>query len=60
MRTTDVLQKQLRESEAAKAKLLATLRFAFNALVRETVDHKPSVATGLPCKCFLCEARRAI
>lgn len=26
------------------------------ALAKETADHKPSVATGLPCKCFLCKA----
>ena len=26
------------------------------AVARETADHKPSVATGLPCKCFLCAA----
>ena len=26
------------------------------AIRKETADHKPSVATGLPCKCFLCKA----
>jgi hypothetical protein len=25
------------------------------AIRKETADHKPSVATGLPCKCFLCQ-----
>ena len=28
------------------------------AIQKETDDHKPSVATGLPCKCFLCKALR--
>jgi hypothetical protein len=29
-----------------------------DAIRKETADHKPSVATGLPCKCFLCKALR--
>ena len=30
-----------------------------DAIAKETADHHPSVATGLPCKCFLCVALRA-
>ena len=34
----------------------ARIRELVGAIRRETADHKPSVATGLPCKCFLCAA----
>lgn len=54
--TVQVLLKdniRLREKVAALEKSLAVVR---EALSKETADHKPSVATGLPCKCFLCVA----
>jgi hypothetical protein len=38
--------------------LLKRTRALVAAIQKETADHKPSLATGLPCKCFLCKALR--
>ncbi len=42
----------------ADARLIAAAPALLEAIEKETADHKPSVATGLPCKCFLCDAKR--
>ncbi|MGA3023088.1 MAG: hypothetical protein ABSE66_09905 [Thermoplasmata archaeon] len=38
----------------------AKVKLAYTALVRETHAHPASEATGRPCSCFLCDARRKL
>ena len=46
----------LRRALESIAEKDARIRELVGAIRRETADHKPSVATGLPCKCFICAA----